>query len=77
MYQKKWFVFIDFTDGGDSESWSPWYMTIHVADTENEAKWLGDYAIAHWMNEEFDNDGEFPDYGEYMVREEDAAHQEV
>jgi hypothetical protein len=75
MVDKKFIVCIDYTDGGDSESWSPFYMEMYVTDTHAEAVWLGDYHIAHWMNKilDDDDDGELPDYdyvGGVHIRQE-------
>ena len=73
MHDLKFIVCIDYTDGGDNESWSPFYMEMYATDTHEEAVWIGDYHIAHWMNKEFDEDGELPDYdyvGGVHIRQE-------
>ena len=62
-----WIGYVDLTDGCDRESWSVFYAQAYVAKTEEDAKFISDYALAVWMNEQLDNDGELPDYGETHV----------
>lgn len=67
---KKFLVFVDYTDGYDRESWSPWYCDIYVADTEEEAEFIGAYTLGHSMNDHFDEEGYLLSYGDVYIRQE-------
>jgi len=59
---KTWLAFVDTTDGQDRESWSPFYIDIFSADTEAEAKRIGEKFLKEWQKKEGVT------YGEVFVR---------
>jgi len=66
----RYIVMIDHTDGCDRESWSPFYCPMFIADSEEEAHYVGQYELAHWMNEIMDINSCLPEYGGYEVFKE-------
>lgn len=70
MYQDKWIVYIDYTDGGDLESWPPFYMEIYITDTEQQANNIGQNTLNAWKAKMKAEYGEVPNYGDYYVRKE-------
>ena len=75
MSKPGWITIVDLTDGGVRESWSTFYAGIYVADSEEEAHYIGDRAIAEAMDYEWEEecpDG-MPDYYEYQVRKADQT----